>query len=114
MAPGDGDAGGGADRGSTRQNLADGVGRQLVDGHADNGQRQDRGAAHGIDVRQRIGGGDAAKIEGVIDHGHEEVRGGHQGLLIVQTPDGGVVGGFRADQQVGEGRRSRHLGEDFL
>ncbi len=114
MAAGQGNPRRRTDRGAAGQDLADGLHRQLVDGHADDGQGQDRGPAHGVDVGERIGRRDAAEVEGVVDHGHEEVGGGHQGLGVVQPPDRGVVGGLRAHHQVGEGRGGRHVGQDLL
>ena len=79
---------------------------QLAHRHADDGQREDRRRAHGVDVRQRVGRGDAAEVEGVVDHRHEEVGGRHQRLAVVQPPDRGVVGAFRA-RPSGRGRPPR-------
>ena len=39
------------------------------------GEREDGPAAYRIDVGQRVGRGDAAKVERVVDHRHEKVRG---------------------------------------
>ncbi len=68
-------------------------GRQLVDRHPDDGERQDRRPAHGVDVGKRVGRRDAPEVEGVVHHRHEEVGGRHQRLRVVQPPDRGVVGG---------------------
>ena len=62
-----------------------------------------RAAAHGVDVGQRIGRGDAAELEGIVDDGHEEVGGRHDRLLVVEPVDCGVVTVLDADQQVGIG-----------
>ena len=70
-------------------------------------QRHDRLAAHRVDVGQRIGRGDAAEVERVVDDRHEEVGGGDDRLLVVELVDGGVVGGVVADQQVGKERQRR-------
>ena len=75
MTAGDGNAGRIADRCAAFEDLAHHLGRNLVDRHAENGQRHDRRAAHRIDIRQRIGRGDAAKIARVVHHRHEEVGG---------------------------------------
>ena len=114
MSPGYRNARRGADRGAPRQDLANGVRRQLVDGHADNGQGHDRGSAHGVDVRQGVGRRDPAKVEGVIHYGHEEVGGRHQGLGVVQPPDRRVIRAFGPHQQVGEAGRRRHFRQDVL
>ena len=79
--------------------------RQHVDRHADQRQRQDRPAAHRIDVADGVGRGDAAEVERVVDDRHEEVGGGDQRLLVVELIDGRVVGGLDAHQQL---RGHRH------
>jgi hypothetical protein len=84
--------------------------RQHVDRHAHQRQRHDGRAAHGIDVADGVGGGDAAEVERVVDDGHEEVGGGDQRLLVVEPVDGGVVGGLDAHQQLfGDGHLRRAL-----
>ncbi len=75
----------------------------LPERHAQDGQRQDRRAAHGVDVGQRVGGGDAAEIVGIVDHRHEKVGGGDQGQAVGQAVHRGVVRRFGADHQVREG-----------
>ena len=84
------------------EDLGDRLVRQHVDGHAHDGQCHQRLAAHGIDVRQRIGGGDAAEVEGIVHDRHEEVGGGHDGLPVVDAVHRRVVSGLAAHQQVGE------------
>ena len=74
--------------------------RQLVERHADHRQREDRPAAHGIDVGNRVGRGDAAEIERIVDDGREEIGGGDDGLLVVELVHRRVVAGFDADQQI--------------
>ena len=105
-----------ADRLAAGEDLPDDAVGQLADRHADDGQREQRPPAHGIDVGQRIGGGDAAELVGVVDDGHEEVGGRHDRLFVVQPVDGGVVAVLDADQQVGIGRcqvrRERGIGQD--
>ena len=80
-----------------------GLDRQLVHRHADDRQRQDRRAAHGVDIRERVGRGDAAELERVVDDRHEEIGGRDHGLTVVEAVDGGVVRGLGADQQFANG-----------
>ena len=114
VAAGDRNAGAGAHRGAAGQDLLDRRDADAAERHAEDGQRQDRPAAHGVDVRQRVGGGDAAEIVRIVDHGREEVGGGDQGGVRVQPPDGGVIGGIRADQQILELPGLWRGGEDRL
>ncbi len=114
MAAGDRNAGLGADRRPARENVPHRLDRQLAERHAEDGQGEDRLAAHGIDVRQRIGGGDSAEIAGIVDHRHEEIGGGDDAGLVVHLPDRGVVAGLGADQQGREGRRLRLPGQQLL
>ena len=101
VPPCDGDAGRAADSSAAFQYPSDHLGWQLGNGHADDGQRHDGRAAHGVDVGQRVGSGDAAEVVRVVHDGREEVGGGHQRLLVVQAVDGGVVAGLGAHQQLG-------------
>jgi hypothetical protein len=102
-----GNAGLRADVLATAQHGRNHVVRQHVDRHADDGEREDRLAAHGVDVRERIGRRDTPEVVRVVDDGHEEVGGRDDGLLVVETVDGGVVGRFRADEQIGKRRQRR-------
>ena len=70
-------------------------------GEADEGERADGPAAHGIDVAERVGGRDLAEDEWVVDDGSEEVDGLHDGELGCELIHAGVVGGIEADQDVG-------------
>src|SRR5690606_4959083 len=94
-------AGGRAGRLSAVEDSADGVQRQAVDRHRHEGKREDRPAAHRIDVRYRIGGGDPPEVERIIDDRHEEVGRRHQRPGLVDLVDRGVVGGLDPDQQLG-------------
>ncbi len=49
--------------------------REAVDGEGDDGQGGQRAAAHGIDVGDGVGGGDAAEEIGVVDDWGEDVDG---------------------------------------
>ncbi len=114
MAAGDRDAGAGADFGPALQDAAHHLRRDLAERHAEDGQRHDRPAAHGVDVGDGVGGGDAAEVPGVVHDRHEEVRRGDHAGVAVQPVDRRVVAGLRADQQVGEGRRDRLAGQQLL
>ena len=96
------------------EDAPDGIDRQLVDRHADERQREERRAAHRIDVGDGVGRRDHAEIARIVDDGHEEVRRRDDRLPLVQSIDGGVVGGLDADQQ----RRREHgragLAQDLL
>ena len=100
MAAGDGNARLGADFAAAGKDLTDLSGRQLVDGHAQNRQRHDRPPAHGIDVGNGVGGGDAAEIARIVHHRHEEIGGRNDAGIIVHLPDGGIVGGLGPDQKL--------------
>ena len=96
--------------------------RQLVERHADQRQRHDRPAAHRVDVGDRVGRGDAAEVERIVDDRREEIGGGDQRLLVVQPVDRRVVGGLGADQQFRRHRKpppsslqdlGQHAGRDL-
>src|SRR5262245_48701983 len=76
------------------------LGRYLVDWHAQNGECHDRSSTHGIDVGDRIAGGDPAEIVRVVNHRHEEVGGGDDAGVTVELPYGGIITGLGADQQL--------------
>ncbi|MND53355.1 hypothetical protein D3C80_443900 [compost metagenome] len=95
--------------------------RQRIDGPAEDGDGDDGLATHGVDIADGVGGGDAAKGEGVIDDGHEEVGGGDDALTVADVHHGGVILAAVADDQ-GRVVKARdlalqngveHLGGDF-
>jgi hypothetical protein len=96
-----GDAGLAAHGGAAFEHAANHFGWQLGNGHAHQCQRHDGRAAHGVDVGQRIGGGNAAKVVRVVDDGGEKIGGGHQRLAVVEAVNRRVVAGFCAHQQLG-------------
>ena len=98
MTAGNGDAGLGADRGRAVEHLAQGRRAQPVDRPGDEAQRIERRGAHGVDVGKRIGGGDAAVVERVVDDGRKDVDRLDQGEVVAQADDGGIVGRVVADQ----------------
>ena len=110
----DRNAGAGADLRAALENGADGLDRQLADRHAQDRQGHDRRSAHGIDVGNGVGRGDAPEIVGIVDHGHEEIGGGDDAGPLVDLVDGSVVAGLGADQEPME-RSGRGLaGEQVL
>ena len=64
-------------------------------------QAQLRLAAHGIHVRQSIGGGDLPEQIGIIRDGREEIHRLYQGQVIGNLVDAGVVALVKAHQQIG-------------
>ena len=58
---------------------------------------EERPAAHGVDVREGIGGGHPAEAAGVVADRGDEVGGGDQGA-VAEAEDAGVVAGRRADE----------------
>ena len=78
-------------------------------------------AAHRVDVRERVGGGDPAEVVRVVDDRREEVDRADDRQVVAEAVDAGVVGGVEADEHVGIGvawespveqradRRGRHL-----
>ena len=99
VAAGDRNARGCAHGFAAVEDAADRLDRQLVDRHADERQREQRRAAHRVDVRDRVGRGDPAEVVRIVDDGHEEVGRRDDRLALVQLVDGGVVGGLDADEE---------------
>ena len=64
-------------------------------------EREQRRATHRVHVGQRVGGGDAAPVVGVVDDRREEVGGDDEREVVAHAVDGGVVGGVEPDEQVG-------------
>ena len=52
------------------------------------------------------------QVRGVVDERGEEVGAGHERAVGVEPPDGGVVAGLGADQQLRGGRRRRQGAQD--
>ena len=102
MAAGNGNVGLCANRLAAAQDVADDLRWQHIDRHPDDGERQNRHAPHGIDVRQGVGGGNAAKIEWIIHDRHEKVGRRDDRLLVIEPIDGRVVRGLCPNQQLRE------------
>ena len=71
------------------------AGRKAYQGEG--GQRR---AAHGVDIREGVGGGDAAVARRIVDDRREEVDGLHQRPLFVEAVDPGIGEGDRGRQQI--------------
>jgi hypothetical protein len=82
--------------------------RQLLREGCDR-KREQRRAAHGEDVVERVRRRDRAVVAGVVDDGREEVEREDQCPLVVEPVDGRVVGRREADQQVLGLRRDEAL-----
>ena len=97
----------------TRQNAPNHLGTEHIDGHTHQGQSEDGCAAHGIDIADRVGGGDATKVKRVVDDGHEEVGGGNQGLLVIELVHRRVVCRVYAHQQLRRQRKAAHATQNI-
>ena len=85
--------------GATRQNLPGDLSTQAT-GNAQQVHGMARRTAHGVDIRQRVGRGDLAKQERVVDHRREEVDGLHESQVLANTEDTRIVGGIEPHEQV--------------
>ena len=81
-------------------------------GHADEVQREQRGAAHRVHVGERVRRGDAAPVVRVVDDRREEVGGHDDREVVAQPVDRGVVGGVEADEEIRVGRAARGRARD--
>src|SRR5256886_2290368 len=113
MPAGDRDARLRAHRLAACENTADHRHRQLLERHADDGEREDRPRAHRVDVGEGMGGRDTPEVVRVVDDRREEIGGGDERLAVVQAVDRGVVGGFRADEQLLRQSSNRRRSENF-
>src|SRR5690606_28006686 len=93
----------GRDVQAAAQDLPRDLERQDVAGPGEQVHRDEGAAADRVDVRQRVGRGDAAPVVGVVDDRGEEVGGGDGGQAARgagDADDGGVVAGVEADDQL--------------
>jgi len=74
--------------------------RQLPAREADDVQGEDRPAAHGIDVGQRVRRGDRPVVVRVVHDGREDVHGLDEGEVVGEAVDRRVVDGARPHQEV--------------
>jgi hypothetical protein len=94
-------------RQAAAQHLRGQFGREPVAGPAEQVHRDQRHAAHRVDVRKGIGGGDPPERVGVVHHGGEEVGGHHHRQGRADPHDGAVVAVLDPYQQV-RARALRH------
>ena len=102
MPPGDRDTRLTGHRLATGEYPPDGVVRQAVDRHPDQGKRKQRAPAHRVDVGDRVCRGDPPKFVRVVDDRHEKISGRNDRLALVQPPYRGIVRGLDTHQQIGE------------
>jgi hypothetical protein len=67
---------------------------------ADQGEGRQRPCAHGVDVGESVGGGDAAVAARIVDHRGEEIDGLHQRPLAVEAVDPGIGKGDSGGEEV--------------
>ncbi len=82
------------------QNLGQNVWIEVI-GEANQIQAEERLATHGVDVAERVGGGDGPEGIGVVHHRRKEIRRGDDCLVVVQAIDGGIIGVAQPHEQVG-------------
>jgi hypothetical protein len=58
-------------------------------------------SAHGVDIAERVGGGDLAEDVRVVHDRREEIHGLDEGLVGRDLIHSGVVGVIEADQDIG-------------
>jgi len=68
-----------------------------VFGEAAEIEGEQRRAAHGVDVGERVGGGNPAEAARVVAHRGDEIGSGDQGAAV-EKEDSGIVGRLRSDQ----------------
>src|SRR5699024_3750154 len=93
----------GSDVAAALEDLGEELGGQFFSGPAHQVERHHGGAAHGVDVREGVGGGDAAPVVCVVDHRGEEVRGGQDRQILADLDGGGVVAVVQAYEDFGCG-----------
>ena len=71
----------------------------LSSGKSDDVQRGERLAAHRVDVRQRVRGGDLPEEVRIVDDRREEVDRLHEREIVGQQEDARVVECLAADEQ---------------
>ena len=74
------------------------IGAVGVLGKRGDGQRGERASAHRVDVRQRIGAGDASVGDRVVDDRREEIDRLHQRALVIEPVHTRIVRGPVVDQ----------------
>ena len=93
-------------RKAAAQNLFESFG-SACGGKCDDGERGNRPAAHGVDVAERVGGGNLAEQIGIVHDRREKIDGLYDGEIVGEAIDGGVVTGFKADEDIRIGLRRK-------
>jgi hypothetical protein len=96
---------------ASAQDLAQHVRSERLQRIGDEVECADGAPAHRVDVRERVGGGDAPERVRVVDDRGEEIGGLHDRQLVGELDDPRVVGGVGRDQHA-RVRRARQAGED--
>jgi hypothetical protein len=96
------------------QDAAHEVERHLVERHAEDGERHDGLGTHRIDIRDRVGRGNPAEIERIIDDRHEEIGGGDDAQVLIHLPHRCIIAGLGADEKLPVGLGGRLAGEELL
>ena len=86
---------------SAGDNLVELVGGQFFGWKTDQVEAHFGFAAHGVDIADGVGGGDLAKDVGVVYRRGYEVSRHHDGQVIGEAINPGVVVGFVTHQQIG-------------
>ena len=107
---GDRAAGLGDDRGGGVEDRGDRLAREVL-GEGGDVDRQHDPPAHREHVAAGVGRGDRAEVGRVVDERREEVGGRHEGDVVADAVDGGVVERRQADEQRRVGRR-REVGDE--
>ena len=96
--------GGARDRRHRRARSRPAARRQHVSRPADQIERDDRPAAHRVDVGERVRSRDPTEVIRVVDDGREEVGGRDDRSAVQDTHDGRVIPAVESDEQVAAGR----------
>src|ERR1700693_47114 len=67
----------------------------------DDGESRNRATTHGVNVAERIGCGNLTEKRRLVPDWREKIDGLHDGQIVSETIDGGVVTGFKTYQDVG-------------
>ena len=86
---------------SARKNCGQYVERQILGWKCDDVHRGKRLTTHCVDIGQGIRSGDLAEIERVVHNGREKIHRLHEGEIVGQPKDPGVVEGLATYQQAG-------------
>ena len=95
------------------ENLLRGLYRKFAERNTEQRQREERRAAHRVNVRNRIGRGNAPEIERIIDNRQKEIRRRDNRLFIVDAINSRVVARLGTDQQIRISIRQRRFRQQF-